>query len=103
MPTVTANGVRLFYEEAGAADTPPLILIMGWGGDHTAWALQIPALVADHRVIALDKGRVVLDGSVDAFLAAPPFQPARPWRSPDDAELLLVDAPSTAAITTVTK
>jgi 3-oxoadipate enol-lactonase len=54
MPTVDANGVRLFYEEAGAADAPPLVLIMGWGGDHTAWAFQVPALAVDHRVIALD-------------------------------------------------
>jgi 3-oxoadipate enol-lactonase len=54
MPTVTANGVRLFYEETGAPDAPPLVLIMGWGGDHTAWAFQVPALALDHRVIALD-------------------------------------------------
>ncbi len=54
MPTVTVDGVRLFYEEAGAPDAPPLVLIMGWGGDHTAWALQAPAFAAEHRVIALD-------------------------------------------------
>jgi len=54
MPAVTANDVRLFYEETGAADAPPLVLIMGWGGDHTAWAFQVPALAVDHRVIALD-------------------------------------------------
>lgn len=54
MPSVTVNGVRLFYEEAGAPDAPPLVLIMGWGGDHTAWALQVPAFAAEHRVIALD-------------------------------------------------
>ena len=54
MPVVTVSGVRLFYEEAGAPDAPPLVLIMGWGGDHTAWALQVAALAADHRVIALD-------------------------------------------------
>ena len=54
MPTVTANGVRLFYQETGASDAPPLVLIMGWGGDHTAWALQAPAFAAAHRVIALD-------------------------------------------------
>jgi 3-oxoadipate enol-lactonase len=54
MPAVTANGVRLFYEEAGAPDAPPLVLIMGWGADHTAWAFQVPALAVDHRVIALD-------------------------------------------------
>ena len=27
---------------------------MGWGGDHTAWAFQIPALAARYRVIAFD-------------------------------------------------
>lgn len=54
MPTVQANGIRLFYEETGAPDAPPLVLIMGWGGDHTAWALQAPAFAAGHRVIGLD-------------------------------------------------
>ncbi len=54
MSTVTVDGVRLFYEETGAPDAPPLVLIMGWGGDHTAWALQAPAFAAEHRVIALD-------------------------------------------------
>ena len=27
---------------------------MGWGGDHTAWAFQVPALAAEFDVIALD-------------------------------------------------
>lgn len=54
MPTVRANGIGLFYEETGAPDAPAIVLIMGWGGDHTAWALQAPAFAAEHRVIALD-------------------------------------------------
>lgn len=54
MPHVQVNGVRLFYQETGAPDAPPIVLIMGWGGDHTAWALQAPAFAAEHRVIALD-------------------------------------------------
>jgi pimeloyl-ACP methyl ester carboxylesterase len=54
VPTVSAGGVRLFYQESGAPDAPSLVLIMGWGGDHTAWALQAPAFAAAHRVIALD-------------------------------------------------
>jgi energy-coupling factor transport system ATP-binding protein len=37
-------------------------------------------LPACERVAALDAGRVVFDGSPDAFLAAPPFRPAAPWR-----------------------
>ncbi len=32
------------------------------------------------RVIALDHGRVVLDGSPAAFLADPPYSPPGPWR-----------------------
>ena len=27
---------------------------MGWGGDHTSWAFQIPALAAEFDVVALD-------------------------------------------------
>ncbi|HSE06444.1 MAG TPA: alpha/beta fold hydrolase, partial [Methylomirabilota bacterium] len=54
MPHVAVNGIRLFYQETGAPDAPPLVLIMGWGGDHTAWALQAPAFAEEHRVIALD-------------------------------------------------
>ena len=34
------------------------------------------------RVVALDGGRVVLDGPADAFLAAPPYRPPGSWRLP---------------------
>jgi 3-oxoadipate enol-lactonase len=38
--------------EAGAGE--PLVLVMGFGGDHLAWGLQIPAFAAEYRVIAFD-------------------------------------------------
>lgn len=54
MPTLSVNGIRIFFQETGAPDAEPLLLIMGWGGDHTAWAFQVPAFAAGYRVIALD-------------------------------------------------
>ena len=54
MPTLAVNGAHIFYQETGPARAEPLVLIMGWGGDHTAWAFQVPAFSAAFRVIALD-------------------------------------------------
>ena len=42
----------MFYTEAGHGE--PLILIMGFGGDHQAWAFQVPALAQRYRVITFD-------------------------------------------------
>lgn len=56
MPHLPINGIQLFYQDAGAsADTgEPLLLIIGWGADHTAWAFQVPAFSSEFRVIAPD-------------------------------------------------
>jgi 3-oxoadipate enol-lactonase len=42
----------MYYVEVGAGEA--VLLIMGFGGDHTAWAFQMGALSARHRVIAFD-------------------------------------------------
>jgi 3-oxoadipate enol-lactonase len=52
MPKVRVNGVELNYIEAGSGD--PLLLIMGFGGDHLAWAFQTPMFAQQYRVIAFD-------------------------------------------------
>ena len=52
MPKVRVNGIELNYVEAGSGD--PLLLIMGFGGDHLAWAFQVPAFSAKYRVISFD-------------------------------------------------
>jgi pimeloyl-ACP methyl ester carboxylesterase len=52
MPKVKVGDIQIHYQEAGGGD--PLLLIMGWGGDHTAWALQIPAFSAEFRCVAFD-------------------------------------------------
>jgi 3-oxoadipate enol-lactonase len=51
----------MFYVEAGTGD--PLVLVMGFGGDHLAWGLQIPAFAAKYRVIVFDNRGV---GQTDA-------------------------------------
>ena len=51
----------MYYLEAGAGE--PLVLIMGFGGDHTAWAFQMGALSAKYRVIVFDNRGV---GRTDA-------------------------------------
>src|SRR3989449_9931559 len=42
----------MYYAEAGAGE--PLVLIMGFGGDHLAWGFQMPAFTQAYRVIAFD-------------------------------------------------
>jgi pimeloyl-ACP methyl ester carboxylesterase len=54
MPKATVDGISLFYQETGLGSAEPLVLIMGWGGDHTVWALQAHAFAAEHRVISFD-------------------------------------------------
>jgi pimeloyl-ACP methyl ester carboxylesterase len=52
MPTVKVRDIQIYYQETGQGD--PLVLLMGWGGDHTAWALQIPAFAGEFRCITPD-------------------------------------------------
>jgi 3-oxoadipate enol-lactonase len=52
MAKVRVNGVDLHYVEVGRGD--PLLLIMGFGGDHLAWAFQVPVFSEHYRVIAFD-------------------------------------------------
>jgi pimeloyl-ACP methyl ester carboxylesterase len=73
MPFVHANGQRLFYEERGAGE--PLLLVMGIGGDHLAWALQVREFARGFRTISFDNRDVgqssTADGEYDvADLAA---------------------------------
>ena len=41
MPHITANGLELFYDEHGAADAPPMLLVMGLGAQMTLWPLEM--------------------------------------------------------------
>jgi alpha-beta hydrolase superfamily lysophospholipase len=54
VPTARVNGIDLFYQEVGDPATDPLLLTMGWGADHAAWAFQTPVFAGRFRVIAFD-------------------------------------------------
>ncbi len=52
MPTVSVNGVKLYYERHGSG--APLLLIHGLGSSTRDWEYQIPAFSAAYEVIAFD-------------------------------------------------
>jgi pimeloyl-ACP methyl ester carboxylesterase len=52
MPFCEVNGQRLYYEVAG--DGEPLVLVMGLGADHLAWALQVGPLSEHFKVVTFD-------------------------------------------------
>lgn len=56
MPTATANGIEIHYEDHGSAGDPALLLIMGFGAQLTLWPIElVEALVArGFRVIRYD-------------------------------------------------
>jgi pimeloyl-ACP methyl ester carboxylesterase len=54
VPKVRVGDIEMFYQQMGPADGEALILIMGWGGDHTAWAFQVPAFASRYRVVLFD-------------------------------------------------
>ncbi|HWT37896.1 MAG TPA: alpha/beta fold hydrolase, partial [Paraburkholderia sp.] len=50
--TITANGIRQHYVEAG--EGAPVVLLHGFPETHHAWRHQIPVLAERYRVIAPD-------------------------------------------------
>jgi pimeloyl-ACP methyl ester carboxylesterase len=52
VPIAEANGQRLYYEVHGEGE--PLLCVMGLGGDHTAWILQVAEWSKTRRVVVFD-------------------------------------------------
>jgi pimeloyl-ACP methyl ester carboxylesterase len=52
MPVVTANGIRIAYEEKG--NGPPLLLIMGLGAPGALWEKHVAAYARHFRCILMD-------------------------------------------------
>lgn len=74
MPEVTANGLKLHYDERG--EGTPLLLIMGLGAQMTRWPEGFCDRLAEHgfRVIRFDNRDVGMSEKLDA--AGPPDMPA---------------------------
>ncbi len=53
MPTISANGRSLYYEEIGA-DGEPLVFLSGLGGDHRAFSVAQRHFSRRYRTLALD-------------------------------------------------
>jgi len=53
MPWIERDGVSLSYEDAGD-ELPPLVLVHGWGCNHTFMAPQFNHFRGDHRVVTVD-------------------------------------------------
>ena len=64
MPSVRVRDIQIFYQDVGEGD--PVLLIMGFGGDHLAWAMQMADFAARHRVIAFDNRGVGQSDAPDA-------------------------------------
>ncbi|MGD9704369.1 MAG: alpha/beta fold hydrolase [Acidimicrobiia bacterium] len=68
MTAANVNGVTLEYEVHGDADAEPLLLVMGLGGQLTAWPLAFVELLVQRgfRVIRFDNRDVGLSTKIDA-------------------------------------
>ncbi|MCC7367718.1 MAG: alpha/beta hydrolase [Chloroflexi bacterium] len=54
MQSVTVDGVRVVYKEAGPADAPPVLVLHGWGANSQAVGSIQAVLRETHRTIAPD-------------------------------------------------
>ena len=74
---IGGGGQALHVREWGAPESPPVLLIHGWSGNHLCWRHQVEsALVDEFRVVALDlRGHGMSEPSLDASR----YQDARMW------------------------
>ena len=53
MQLIRKDGIALAYEDSNS-DRPPMLLVHGWGCDHTSLAAQAMFFSKSHRVVYLD-------------------------------------------------
>ena len=64
-----SDGLPLYYEEAGRGS--PVVFVPGWTMSTAMWRHQVEYFGASHRVIALDHGVKIAEGSSDEVAADP--------------------------------
>ena len=67
------TGVRLWYEDEGAGDGPPAVLLHGGMVNADTWAMQVPALSGSRRVVRPEQrghGRTADPGDITYELMA---------------------------------
>jgi len=70
MPMLERDGVKLFYEDAGAGD-PAMVFVHGWTCNHTYFQPQADHFKAAHRVVSLDlRGHGMSDQPADGYTMA---------------------------------
>lgn len=52
--SIDVKGAKIAYLRAGTGSGDPILLVHGFGGDATSWAMVMDGLSTDHDVIALD-------------------------------------------------
>lgn len=63
MPNISANGIKVYYEEQGSG--APLVCISGLGAAHDSWALARNLLSRHFRVITFDNRGIGLVNAQD--------------------------------------
>ena len=51
---ITIDGMRMYYEEHGTPDGPPLVLLHGFTGTGDFWSNQLTAFGAHYRLLVPD-------------------------------------------------
>ncbi|XUU61623.1 alpha/beta fold hydrolase [Erythrobacter sp. HA6-11] len=76
MPHIQANGLELFYDEHGAKDAPPMLLVMGLGAQMTLWPIEFVEALAmrGFRVIRFDNRDIGLSHKFDGAKAPGPLR-----------------------------
>jgi energy-coupling factor transport system ATP-binding protein len=82
-PLLLLDEPTFALDRRGATAVVDLLDRLRAHGQAQLMATHDPRLVPScERVVALEHGRVVFDGPSGAFLDAPPYRPAGPWRDP---------------------